>query len=410
MNHDAYAALRIPKFRLFLTFRLALTIAIQIQGVIVGWQIYELTKDPLSLGLIGLAEALPAISVSLHGGQMADRANRKHIILACMAALILMSLCLFVYSWNMSRFYTTAGVFPIYMCIFGIGLARGILSPALFAFYTNTVPSPLFPNASAWNSSIWHLGSITGPAIGGLSYGFLGGTFTYACVLLLIVFATFFISLIENTPVSQNSDITRQDRSLWTGVQFVFRNQQLLGALSLDLFAVLFGGAVALLPIFAGDILKVGAQGLGLLRAAPAVGAVLMGIFLAHAPLRRHVGYKLLAAVAGFGLCMIAFGLSQNFWLSIAILALSGAFDNISVVTRSLIVQTHTPDHMRGRVAAVNQIFIGSSNEIGAFESGVAARLLGVIPSVIFGGCMTLVTVFGTAFFVPKLRQLDEIK
>lgn len=404
---EAYEVLRIPAFRLLTSARFALTFALQMQVVIVGWQVYDMTKDPLSLGLIGLAEALPSLSVSLYAGHLADLHDRKGILVTGLAVLVLCSFALFYFTLDASPVLATFGVTAIYAVIFLSGLARGFIGPAVFGLIGQIVPRPLLPKASAWNSSAWQIAAIVGPAIGGFIYAFVGITATYLLDAVLVTIALYLVALIpSHGRIEQEGSESIKERLL-SGIRFVFGNQIIVGALSLDLFAVLFGGAVALLPVFAREILEVGPQGLGALRAAPAVGAALVALSLAHRPTMSRAGKKLFWAVAGFGVCIIIFGISRNFYLSLVALALSGALDSISVIVRSTILQLHTPDHMRGRVSAVNSMFIGSSNEIGAFESGVAARLLGVVPSVIFGGGMTLVTVGLTALKAPQLRALE---
>jgi len=408
-RHDPYAALRIANFRWFISSILAMTVATQIQAVVVGWQIYELTRDPLSLGLIGLAEALPFIGFALPAGHVADRANRRQVSLMALAVLLLCSLALL--GFTLQPDIVAAGrVWPFYAVIFCSGIARSFLQPARSALGAELVPRELYPNAVTWRSSSWQLADVVGPAIGGLVYGFAGARTAYAVDAGLMAVGV--LSLIRIRPTSRRTMTSGESfrESLATGIRFVRRQPVVLGALTLDLFSVLFGGAVALLPIFAAEILHVGPQGLGILRAAPAVGAVLMSLILAHLPPLRRAGRTLLLSVALFGLCMIGFGLSRDFYLSIGLLAASGMADTVSVVVRSTLVQVLTPDHLLGRVAAVNAIFIGSSNELGAFESGVAARLLGTVPSVVFGGLATLMVVAITALKVPSLRRLGEIR
>ncbi len=406
-KHDPYAALRIKDFRLFVGFRFFLTIATQMQGVIVGWQIYSITKDPLNLGLIGLAEALPFICVCLYAGHLADIVSRKKIILFSVAAFLLCSLALLLFTLNSAEYINRFGTLPIYFIIGLTGIARGFAGPALSAFWAQLVPRELYANSSGWNSTIWQIGAVLGPAIGGLIFGFLGAPKAYTIDAVLIVISMICLAFIVKKPITKKEKKESLKTSLSAGLKFVFNNQIILGALSLDLFAVLFGGAVALLPIFAAEVLRVGPEGLGILKAAPSLGAVLMALYLTHQPPMKKAGRNLLFAVAGFGMCMIFFALSKNFYFSLLILALSGALDNVSVVVRSTILQLLTPDEMRGRVSSVNNIFIGSSNEIGEFESGVAAKLLGLIPSVIFGGVMTISIVAYTAKMAKKLRQLN---
>ena len=404
-KHDPFAALRFAEFRFYILGRFFLTTAVNFQAVCVGWQIYELTKDPLSLGLIGLAEAVPYILIALFAGYVVDHYDRRKILMTAISILVASSALLFYFSYN-NQHIQHFGTTPIYLLIFTTGLARGFISPSMFAIMSQVVPKKIFGNSSTWNSTVWQIGAVGGPALGGFVYGFLGVAKAYLINTLFFGFAFFFFSFIATRAVIKSEKIESIKDSITAGLRFVFSNQLLLGALSLDLFAVFFGGAVALLPMVADQILHVGPKGLGVLRAAPAIGALAMAIVLTFYPLQKGAGKKLLYAVALFGACSIGFALSRNFYLSIFFLALGGAFDNISIVIRTTIVQLFTPDHMRGRVSSVNSIFIGSSNEIGAFESGFAAKLLGLVPSIIFGGSMTLLVTSITARFAPKLRNL----
>jgi MFS family permease len=409
LKPNPYAVLKLRDFRFFILSRLCITLAIQIQGVVVGWQIYELTNDPLSLGLIGLAEALPAITVSLYAGHLADIVARKKIILACVITLAFCSVSLLYFTTNLGAFILQNGALPIYAIIFLSGLARGFLSPANFSFMPQLIDRSLYQNAITWNSTVWEAASVGGPMLGGLVYGFFGITAAYTADAILIIAALVFYSLIPNKPLPPVTQEQGMIEKIKAGLKFVFKNQIILSAISLDLFAVLFGGAVALLPIFANDILNVGKIGLGFLRSAPAIGAVTMAVYMTHNPIRKHMGKILLWCVAGFGVCMIGFGLSTSFWLSMFLLISSGMFDCVSVIVRSTLIHTLTPENMKGRVAAVNSMFIGSSNEIGMLESGVAARLMGVVNSVIFGGCMTLAVVATTAWKATQLRNLHKV-
>lgn len=406
-KYDAYAVLRIKDFRMFVLARFMLTFGIQMQSVIVGWQVYKITHDPFSLGLIGLAEAIPFLSIALFAGHVADNMNRRRIILVTVIAYLLGATALLLLS---SQFYDTTKnnvVIAIYAVIFSTGFARGFLHPAQSAFMAQIVPRELYPNSSTWNSTIWHIAAVSGPAFGGLIYGFAGVETAYATVIGFVIMSFVFFLRMRNRPLPLREIKEGFLESLSTGIRFVFGNQILLSALALDMFAVLFGGAVAMLPVFAAEVLMTGPQGLGFLRAAPAAGAVVMALILAYRPPLKHAGVNLLTAVTGFGFSIILFAISRNFYFSLAMLALSGMFDNISVIIRSTIIQLYTPDNMRGRVASVNSIFIGSSNEIGSFESGLAARLLGLVPSVIFGGTMTLLIAATTSRFAPKLRKLN---
>ena len=417
VGHDPYAALRLPEFRRLVSARVLFTVASQIQGVVVGWQIYELTNNPLALGLIGLAEAIPSITVSLYAGHMADSVPRKRIIVPAVLVLFLCSLSLYLLTkpTGMALF---AGrevlalplyVMMLYVVLFVSGIARGFLGPALFSFMPQLLPDrQLLANAVTWSSTSWQTAAVLGPAIGGLLFAKKGTGFAYGVdAALMFTALLLFVSIAGRALPAREGARLKLGESILSGVRFIFGNQIVLGALSLDLFAVLFGGAVALLPIFAKDILHTGPDGLGYLRAAPAVGSVLMAVWLTYSPLRRRAGRKLLWAVAGFGLATIGFALSRSFALSLFLLFLTGVFDSVSVIVRSTLIHTYTPEYMKGRVSAVNNIFIGSSNEIGAFESGAAAKLMGTVTSVVFGGVMTLVVVAVTAWKADKLRELE---
>src|SRR5215831_10167900 len=315
-----YAVLQIRDFRLFILSRLFITLAVMIQAVVVGWQVYEITKDPLSLGLIGLAEAIPAIAVSLYAGHLADIVERKKIILVCVVTLVFCSVALFFFSLDVGSFLLQYGPSAIYAVIFVSGIARGFLSPANFSFMPQLISRDLYQNAITWNSTIWEGAALTGPMIGGLIYGFFGITAAYGADVLLTIAALLCYFLIPTRPLPPISE----EQGIWekikTGIKFVFSNQIILGAITLDLFAVLFGGAVALLPIFADEILHVGKIGLGFLRSAPSIGAMLMAIYITHYPIKKYLGKILLGCVAGFGFSMIGFGLSTSFWLSMTLL------------------------------------------------------------------------------------------
>jgi len=404
---EAFAVIRVKNFRLYLFYRVFMTMAALMQSVIVGWQIYDLTHDVLWLGFIGLVEVVPQVTVSLFAGHYSDIWNRHKIIKYTSLLLILGSVILLIYSADAAYFSQRFGIYPLFITIFLTGLARGILSPAQVALLGQMVPRNLYANAATWNSANWQMAAVLGPAIGGMVYGFLGIVPAYSLVLVLYSLS-FFLLLFINIG---KHEITETEEGVFSrirsGINFVFQTPELLGAFALDMFAVLFGGAVAMLPVFASDILFIGPQGLGVLRACPAIGATLMAVVLMFQPPMKDTGKVLLISVLGFGLCMICFALSKNFVLSGLLLILSGAFDNVSVVIRGTILQLFTPDDMRGRVASVNSIFIGSSNELGAFESGVTAKIMGLVPSVVFGGCMTLAIVFTTFKLNKPLLRLS---
>ena len=404
---EAFAVMHVRDFRYYLSYRILLTVASLMQSVIVGWQIYDLTHNVLWLGFIGLTEVIPQVGISLFAGHFIDIWNRKRIIQYSTILLVIGAILLLIFSINPVYFSSRFGAYPIFITIFLSGLARGIISPAQVALMGQLIPRNLYANAATWNSANWQVAAVMGPAIGGLIYGFWGIIPAYSFVLGFYVMSLIMILFIKtgkHEVIATGEGIFPRIKS---GVDFVFKTPELLGAFALDMFAVLFGGAVAMLPVFASDILKIGPQGLGFLRACPAIGATLMAFVLMFNPPVKNTGKILFSAVSGFGLCMIGFALSKNFLLSGLLLVLSGAFDNISVVIRGTILQLFTPDEMRGRVASVNSIFIGSSNELGAFESGVAAKLLNLVPSVVFGGCMTLVVVFTTMRLNKPLRRLS---
>ncbi len=402
-GHDPYAALKYGSFRLFLLGKFLLTVALQMQAIVASWMIYKITKDPFALGLIGLIEAIPALSLALPGGFLADRYNRRTLMIASTLLMLLVSVVFVIYAFHDT---SQSGTWPAYMVIFFIGLARGFYNPAQSSFWGQLLPKEKYVNASVWNSSLWQVGAVSGPALGGICYAWLGPGITsiIVCLLMLVVLVCY-VSIKNEAMQAVNREESIAT-SLRKGIKFFFSQQILLSAVSLDLFAVLFGGAVALLPAFADEILHTGPEGLGFLRSAPATGAVIMAIIMAFRPPSKGAGKLMLWCVAAFGVCMIGFALSKSYLLSFLLLLLSGMFDNVSVVIRSTILQSYTPDEMRGRVSAVNSIFVGSSNEIGAFESGLAARLLGLVNSVVFGGCMTLAVVGITWKAAPKLKSL----
>ena len=417
-RHDPYASLRIPNYRRFILSTLTMTLAAQVQIVIVSWQIYDATRDPLSLGLIGLAEALPYVGVALFAGHVADRFDRRAISMASLALLVLCSLALLALSlmppWAGARpgapMGDVRGVWPFYVVIFLTGIARSFLQPARQALGAELVPRALYPNAVAWRSSTWQTGAVAGPALGGLLYGFTSAPVAYAVDAVLMFAALLAFSAIAYVPRGSRSLEGSVLESLRTGLRFVRHEPVLLGAMTLDLFSVLLGGAEALLPVFADQILKVGPQGLGILRAAPAAGAVVMSLYLAHRRPFRRAGRVLLVAVGLFAACIIGFGLSRSFAVSVVLLAVSGMADNVSVVIRSTLLQVLTPEHLLGRVSSVNAIFIGSSNELGAFESGVVAKLIGTVPAVVLGGSASLAVVGLVALRIPGLRRLERIE
>jgi MFS family permease len=403
------AALNYPEFRRYLIGRFLFIMGLRMIGMLVGWWMYELTGDPLSIGLIGLAEVIPALLFALYAGHVIDKSNKRTMIIAsvllyavCAALLLLTSLG--ASSRELGKGFVVASIYGI---IFLTGAIRAFSGPTFSATIALIVPREALPNAITWSSGSWLLASVTGHAAAGFLIAGFGNTGVLATVLCLVIASLVSFAGISSKPPMASTVQQNTWESVKEGLQFVYRTKEVLGALALDLFAVLFGGAVAMVPIYAKDILKVGPVGFGWLNAAGDIGSILIILLITIFPLRRRQGKYLLAAVAGFGVCIIVFGISDWFWISFAALLLAGFLDGISVVIRSTILQLKTPDNMRGRVMAVNSMFINSSNELGQFESGLAARLLGVRPSVVFGGVMTILVVIFTAIKAPSLRKME---
>ena len=410
-THDPYAPLRLVGFRWFVASILTMALGAQIQGVVVAWQMYALTHDPLALGMVGLAEALPFIGLALLAGHVADRRDRRRIALAALVVLGACALALAALSARVARDPSLGarGRLGVYAIIVLCGVARSFLLPARNALAAEIVPRALFASSVAWRTGIWQVAAVTGPAVGGILYGWVGPTASYGVAATLMATAVVAVVNVRvATPRAVAAAITMR-ASVREGLAFLLARRLFMGAMTLDLLAVLFGGAVALLPIFAETILHGGPRALGLLRAAPAIGAVLMSGVLALRPPPRRAGRTFLGAVGVFGVTIVGFALSRSLALSVALLALGGAADMLSINFRSTMVQVLVPPSMLGRVSAVNQIFIGSSNEIGAFESGVAARLLGTVPSVVLGGAITIAVTLIVGWRVPELRRLEKI-
>jgi len=390
---DPYAALRYPEYRNYIVAAFFFSVALLIQEVSLGYELYSMTRDPLALGLTGLAQAVPFIALSLFGGHVADRSSKRKVILWSMRIITVSSIALHLFARAEASGWWTAPpilVGVIYTSVFIIGTCRAFQSPASSALRAFLVPPSVYENAATWSSSAWQAGSIIGPAIGGFLFAWLGFSDTLLVVVGLLVLSTLLYSRIGDRRGPERGSGVDLAKSVKEGIRFVWQTKPILYAISLDLFSVLFGGVVAILPIYAQDILRVGAEGLGILRAAPAVGAVLTLVLLSRISPMRHAWRNLLIAIAGFGISILVFAVSPWMMMSVAALFFSGAFDSVSVVIRQTLLQLRTPDEMRGRVMAVNGIFVSSSNELGAFESGVAARLMGVVPSAVFGGVMTL--------------------
>ncbi|SRX55931.1 MFS transporter [Aequorivita sp. CIP111184] len=408
-KNDPYAALRFREFNIFLLVRFAMVFAWSMQFVVIEWEVYSITKNPLSLGIIGLMEVIPAVSMALFAGHIVDQREKRGLLFKCIFGFSVVSLGLFLLTWPkvVGDLSTNTVLYAVYFLVFLGGIVRAFLGPTIFSLFSLLVPKKVYPNAATWSSSAWQMGSVVGPAAGGFFIHWIGVHWSMCFVFAFSLMALLLLLQIPKKPILNPNIGEPIMKSLKEGIKFVMNTRVILGALTLDMFAVLFGGAVALLPIYAQDILKVGPEGFGILRAAPAVGALVIMFTSAHFPLNKNAGLKLLAAILGFGICIIIFGVSTWFWVSVIALFLSGATDGISMVIRSTILQLRTPDAMRGRVASVNSMFVGSSNELGAFESGLTAKLMGTVTAVVFGGGMTILTVLGTGAYFPKLRNLD---
>jgi MFS family permease len=406
---DPYAALRYREFNIFLGVRFAMVFAWAMQFIVIEWQVYSLTKDPLSLGIIGLMEVIPAVSTALFAGHFVDQKEKRNLLVKCILGFSIISLGLFILSLPSltDHISATTILYSIYFLVFLGGIVRAFLGPTIFSLIALIVPKKVYPNAATWSSTTWQFASVLGPALAGFSISWIGIHWSMCLIFGFSIIALIGLLQISTKPILNPKLGEPILLSLKEGIRFVFGKKSIFGALTLDMIAVLFGGAMALLPIYAQDILHVGAEGFGVLRAAPAVGASITMIGSTRFPLHHNAGKKLLLAVFGFGICMILFGISTSFWLSVGALFLSGALDGISMIVRQTILQLKTPDHMRGRVASVNSMFVGSSNELGAFESGLTAKLMGTVAAVVFGGCMTLLTVGITAYVSPTFRKLD---
>ncbi len=403
-KHDALAALRFRDFRLFFAGRLISTLGEQVVNVAIGWDLYLRTHSALALGFVGLAQIIPVITLALPAGFVADRVNRKAVM---MGAQTLLGLC----ALGLALLSAWRGPIPlVYLCLFGMGVGEIFNDSAASTMVPQTVPPQHFENAATWNSSSWQLASVLGPALGGFVIAWQHGSATLAYLLDVATVACYIVLLIflRGRKVARSREAPSL-RAMGAGANFIRRTPIILAAITLDLFAVLLGGATTLLPIFATDILHVGAVGLGWLRAAPSLGAVCMAMFLAFRPPFKRAGRALLLAVAAFGVATIIFGLSRNFWLSLAMLALLGAMDNVSVVVRATLMLLRVPDELRGRIAAVNSIFIGASNQLGGFESGLTATLFGPVISVAAGGVGTLIVVALVALIWPEIRRLGQL-
>lgn len=412
-----FASLKVVEFRNLMLGRFLFIMGLRMMGTLVGWWIYELTKEPFAIGLIGLAEVIPAVSLALYAGHVIDISEKRKLLLRGVSlywicAVILLGLSIYNDKADSANAFATHSSLIIAICIYFVvfctGIIRSFTGPSFGTIVGVIIPKDLLQNATTWSQGIWLTASILGHAIVGFIIADFGHTGALMSVVAMVTIGYFFMAKITAKP--PHADLVANQKTLESvkeGLRFVFTTKEVLGALSLDLFAVLFGGAVAMIPVYAVDILKVGPIGFGWLNAASDIGAILIIFIITLFPVTAGQGKKLLIAVGGFGLCIIVFALSKLFWLSFAALLMSGILDGFSMIVRGTIVQLKTPDHMRGRVMSVNSMFINSSNEFGQFESGVAAKLLGVIPSVIFGGTMTIIVVLTTWFKAPTLRKME---
>jgi MFS family permease len=402
-RHDPYAPLRYRDYRLLLTGRFITSFANEMLSFAIGWELWLRTHSAWALGMVGLVQVIPVILLSLPAGHVADQYNRRRIVVI---TELFLALCVTGLAWLS---YIQGSLTLIYACLLGIGIARAFNDPASSTLLPETIPPELFSRAATWNSSVWQIASITGPALAGLLVGFFNNvTFIYAFDALAAITFCILITFIKGRQLALAEKSETLD-SVLEGLRFMRNTRVILAAITLDMFAVLFGGAVALLPIYATDILKVGAQGMGVMRAAPSIGALIMAFALAHLPPMKNAGKTLLLAVTGFGVATIIFGLSNWFWLSVLMLATLGGLDNISVVIRSTLLLTQTPDEMRGRISSVNSIFIGVSNELGSFESGFAAALFGPVIAVVAGGIGTILVVLTVARIFPEMGRLKTL-
>ncbi len=379
------------------------------QATLISWEVFAITKDPFSIGLIGLVEFVPAVIMAIYSGYIIDKSDKKKLLHYSLAGNLVLTI-LFAYITSehaLSILSKSTVLLAVYMIAFLTGVARAFSGPTSFALVSMLVPKQKLPNATSWHSSSWQIAAVSGPAIGGLLYGEKGITFAFIIMIIMLTLSVLLLFFIKPKPPAVIQHKEPMVKSIQQGFKFVWQSKEILGVLSLDLFAVFFGGATALLPYFSDQILKTGPEGLGILRSAPGIGAILVMLIINFIPMKKGQGKVMLYCVAGFGLMMIVFGLSTFFWLSFAALLISGVLDGISVIVRSTVLQLKTPENMKGRVSSLNSIFIISSNELGAFESGFAARLMGVVPAVVFGGTMTIGIVVYNWIKNPTIKRLS---
>jgi len=408
-KHDPYAALRFREFNIFLLIRFLLVLGWSMQFIIIEWEVYNITKDPLALGFIGLVEIVPAISMALFAGHIVDQKEKKTLFVLAIFDFLLVSIGFFVVtsSYTSSNYSSTKILYAIYFLVFIGGFVRAFFGPIIFSLVALIVTKKTYPNAASWSSSTWQLSAVIGPALAGFSIAYYGVNTSMLFVLIAVFFSLLLTYFLKRKPILNPNIGEPIFKSLKEGLSFVFKTKAIFVSIGLDMVAVLFGGAIALLPIYAQDILKVGSEGFGMLRAAPAVGALIIMFTSAYIPVTKNAGKKLLVAIFCFGISIIIFGISSVFYLSLFALFIYGLTDGISMIIRQTILQLKTPDEVRGRVASVNSIFIGSSNELGAFESGLTAKLMGTVPAVVFGGVMTILSVAFTNFRFSDFKKLD---
>ncbi|WP_298300366.1 MFS transporter [Hydrotalea sp.] len=407
--HDAFASMRIPEFRNLMIGRFAFIMGLRMMATLLGWWIYELTNAPIAIGLIGLSEVIPAVSLALYAGHVIDISEKRKLLLTCIGLYMLAAILLTILSTHYTAIHLKNTLIAgcIYLIVFGTGIIRSFTGPTFSALLGHIVPKKIIANATTWSQGTWLSASVTGHAAAGFLIAGFGNTGTLVTVIILVSIALSVLFLLKPKPPLNERGEKKTWESVKEGLHFVYKTKELLSAITLDLFAVFFGGAVAMIPVYARDILKVGPEGFGFLNGASDLGSICIVIWLTLFPLRKQQGKKLLIAVGMFGMCIIVFAVSKIFWLSFVALLISGIVDGVSVVVRGTIMQLKTPDNMRGRVLSVSSMFVNSSNELGQFESGMAAKLMGVVPSVVFGGCMTLLVVGVTWFKSPVLRKME---
>jgi MFS family permease len=409
LQHKSFTALSHAEFRTYIIARFFFIMVLTMQATLISWKVFEITHDPFSIGLIGLVEFVPAVIMAIYSGYIIDKSDKKKLLhISISANLLLTILFAYITSKQASTFLSQHTVLIIiYIIAFCTGIARAFSGPTSFALVSMLVPKEKIPNAISWHSSSWQIAGVGGPAIGGLLYGAMGITFTFTLMIIMMSISVLILFFIGPKPPTVQLKAEPMLKSIREGFKFVWNTKEILGVITLDLFAVFFGGATALLPYFSDVILKTGAEGLGILRAAPGIGAIIVMLVINFIPMKSNQGKWMLLCVAGFGLSTIIFGISNWFWISFAALLISGLLDGISIIVRSTVLQLKTPEEMKGRVSALNSIFIISSNELGAFESGFASRIMGVVPSVIFGGAMTIGIVVYTWFKIPGVRKIE---